>query len=85
MEHHIRSIPAVDWYALVHIEDFTVAGVLAFPPDLSIVCAALHKRHPHQDAALQFTRLNWLAIRDDPDRFRALGMRLWLPPAFADR
>ena len=84
-EHHIRSMPAVRWYALVLIEDFTVAGVLAFPPDLSTVCAALNKWHPRQDSELQFTRLNWVAIRDDPERFRALGMRLWLPPAFVDR
>lgn len=84
-EHHIRSMPAVDCYALVLIEDFTVAGVLAFPPDLSNVCAALNKRHPRQDSELQFTRINWLSIRDNPDRFRALGVRLWLPPAFADR
>ena len=48
-EHCIRSRPGVDWYALVMIEDFTVAGVVAFPPDLTHVCAALGKKHPRQD------------------------------------
>ncbi len=27
-----------------------------------------------------FTRLNWLAIRDDPERFRSDGVRVLLPP-----
>jgi hypothetical protein len=83
-EHCVRSMPGVDWYALVLIEDFTVAGVVAFPPDLTSVCAALGKRHPRQDVELQFTRVNWLAIRDDPQRFRALGVQVWLPPALVD-
>jgi hypothetical protein len=83
-EHCIRCTPGVDWYPLVLIEDFTVLGALAFPPDLTTVCAALHKKHPRQDLELQFTPANWLAIRDDPGRFSALGMRIWLPPNFAE-
>jgi len=83
-EHCVRSKPGVDWYVLVLIEDFVVVAVLAFPPDLTKLCAGLAKRHPRQDVELQFTRANWLAIREQPDRFRALGMRIWLPPDFAD-
>lgn len=82
-EHFVKCVPGVDWYTLVVIEDFTVHGVLAFPSDLTTVCAALGKKHPRQDVELQLTRGNWLAMRDHPDRFRALGMEIWLPPAFA--
>ena len=83
-EHCIRSRPGVDWYALVMIEDFTVAGVVAFPPDLTNVGAALGKKHPRQDVELQFTRVNWLAIRNHPEQFRELGVQIWLPADLAD-
>jgi hypothetical protein len=33
-----------------------------------------------QNKKLQFTRRNFGTIRDDPDRFRQLGMWVWLPP-----
>lgn len=82
-EHCVRSGPGVDWYAVVMIEDFTVAGVVAFPPDLTHVCAALGKKHPRQDVELQFTRVNWLAIRNHPERFRSLGVQIWLPADLA--
>ncbi|MFF7987584.1 hypothetical protein ACFZDK_52505 [Streptomyces sp. NPDC007901] len=79
-EHPVRSIPGVDWYALVVYEAFDVAGVLAFPPDLTEICATLGKRHPGQSTSLQFTRRNWWTIKDDADAYRQLGMRIWLPP-----
>jgi hypothetical protein len=79
-EHLVRSVPGVDWYALVIIEGFQVSGVAAFPAAVGQVCRALGKRHPDQESTLQFGRRNWHAIRDDPDRFRALGVRVWLPP-----
>ncbi|MFF3334104.1 hypothetical protein ACFYWX_31895 [Streptomyces sp. NPDC002888] len=37
-EHTVRSIPGVDWYALVVYEAFAVTGHLAFPPDLTEIC-----------------------------------------------
>jgi hypothetical protein len=79
-EHHIRSLPVADRYALVLFEAFTVTGVLMFPPDLTAIAAALGKRHPGQDTTLQFTRRNWWSIRDRPDVYRRLGVTLWLPP-----
>jgi hypothetical protein len=79
-EHLVRSIPGVDWYALVIIEGFQVSGVAGFPAALGPICRALGKQHPHQDTTLQFGRRSWLAIRDHPQRFRDLGMRIWLPP-----
>jgi hypothetical protein len=79
-EHLVHRIDGVDWYVLVIIEAFAVTGVLAFPTDLTSVCRALGKCHPKQDTTLQFTRTNWMAIRSDPQRFRALRMRVWLPP-----
>lgn len=79
-EHLVRSLPGVDWYVLVIIEGFRVSGVAAFPSGLGPICQALGKKHGDQDTTLQFGRRNWLAICDDPDRFRGLGMRIWLPP-----
>lgn len=76
----MRSVPGVDWYALVIIEGFQVSGVAAFPRTLGPICHALGKRHPDQDTALQFGHRNRLAVRDDPARFRALGMQVRLPP-----
>ncbi len=84
-EHRVYSIPGVALYALVLIEAFAIVGVLVFPTDdLAPICSVLGKRHPQQDQQLQFTRRNWWAIRDDPDRFRALGMRVWLPRLVAE-
>jgi hypothetical protein len=80
-EHLVHLIPGVPLYALVLFEAFEVTGVLVFPTtDLTEICAALGKRHPRQDETLQFTRRNFSAIRDDPQRFRRLGLRIWLPP-----
>lgn len=82
-EHAVRVLPGVDRYALVLFEAFTVTGVVMFPPDLTAICDALGKRHGERDVTLQFTRRNWSAICDDPDRFRALSVRIWLPPLAA--
>jgi hypothetical protein len=79
-EHLVRSLPGVDWYALVIIEGFRVCGMAAFPPNLSTICQAPGKLHGNQDITLQVGRQNWLAISAGPDRFRRLGMRIWLPP-----
>jgi hypothetical protein len=79
-EHHVRTLPGADRYALVLFEAFTVTAVLMFPPNLGPIGGALGKRHPNQDVTLQFTRSNWWAVRDDPERFRGLGMTVWLPP-----
>jgi hypothetical protein len=84
-EHLVRSLPGVAWYALVVIEGFRVSGVVAFPPGLGPICRALGKQHGDQDMTLQFGRSNWLAIRDHADQFRALGMRVWLPPFTGQR
>ncbi|MFB6892821.1 hypothetical protein ACFCX4_26310 [Kitasatospora sp. NPDC056327] len=79
-EHVVKRVPGVHWYVLVLYEAFEVTGVLAFPPDLTDICAALGKRHSDRSATLQFTRRNWWAVRDGADAFRRLGMRVWLPP-----
>lgn len=79
-EHHVRNLPGADRYALVLFEAFTATAVLIFPPDLTAIGAAMGKRHPHQGETLQFTRRNWWSVREDPDRYRELGMTVWLPP-----
>jgi hypothetical protein len=80
-EHLVHRIPGIELYALVMFEAFAATGVLVFPTtDLTEICAALGKHHPRQNKTLQFTRRNFGTIRDDPDRFRQLGMWAWLPP-----
>jgi hypothetical protein len=79
-EHHVRSAAGFELYALVLYEAFSTVAVLVFPSSLGTINEALGKRHPDQDMSLQLTRRNYLAIRDDPDRFRALGMQVWLQP-----
>lgn len=79
-EHLVQTIPGVDRYALVLFEDMHPTGVLTFPPDLAPICSALGKRHPRQGKTLQFTRRNWLQMRDHADVFTRIGMRIRLPP-----
>lgn len=78
--HLVRTLPGVEGYALVIFVALQPVGVLLFPPDLTAICAALRKRHDATDVTLQLTRTNWHTIRDQPERFTALGMQLWLPP-----
>lgn len=80
-EHRVYQIPGVELYALVLFEAFQVVAVLVFPLDgLQPICAALGKRHPDQSGQVQFTRRNWLTIREARPLFESLGMRIWLPP-----
>jgi hypothetical protein len=80
-EHRVYRIPNVELYALAIFETFAVVGVVVFPTDrLAPICAALGKRHPRQDEQLMLTRRIWWAIRDHPDHYQKLGMRVWLPP-----
>jgi hypothetical protein len=78
-EHRVASIDGVDWYVVVLFEAFDVVGVAGFPSDLAEVCRRLGKRHGDQDRTLQFTRRNWLSIRESPQQFVDVGMRVWLP------
>lgn len=80
-EHTVRRIADVDWYALVVIEDFGVSGVAMFPcSGLPAVARALDKHHRDTENTLPLTRANWLAIRNDPDRYKPLGVRVLQPP-----
>jgi hypothetical protein len=79
-EHRVASIDGVDWYVVVLFEAFDVVGVVGFPNDLGEVCRRLEKRHGDLDRTLQFTRRNWLSIRESPHQFVEVGMRVWLPP-----
>lgn len=75
-EHCVKAI-GVDLYALVIFEAFVVVGVLVFPTNrLESICRELGKHHPRQAEELQLTRSNWWTIRDNPERFRNLGMRV---------
>lgn len=85
-EHRVRWVAGADWYAVVLIEDFVVTGVLMFPTGgLSPIGTALGKRGAGAlDDGWDLTRVNWVSIRDDASRFRALGMRVLLPPEFTE-
>jgi hypothetical protein len=64
-----------DWYALVVFEDLSPTTLYMFPSeDLSDICSALKKRHKGQEKYLSFTGGNHKAMREDPDRFRELGV-----------
>ncbi|GAA2845547.1 hypothetical protein Acy02nite_47040 [Actinoplanes cyaneus] len=79
-EHTVHAHPEVAYYALVLFEAFTVTGVLVLPiAQLSAVHAELGKRHSRGEGELQLTRRNWQTILDDPERFRAHGVRIWPP------
>jgi len=83
--HSVRRVVGADWYAVVVLENFVVSGVLMFPTDrLDVLGVALGKRGkmPLADG-WDLTRTSWLRIRDEPDTFRRLGMRVLLPPNFA--
>ena len=83
-EHPVCRIPGADRYTIVLIEDFTVTGVLMLPSaGPAPIGAALNKRGALAlEAGWDLTRVNWVAIRDQADRCRALGIRVLLPPEF---
>lgn len=67
-----------DWYALVIFEDLSPTTIYVFPSaNLNPICTALKKRHKGQDRYLSFTWGNHKAMREDPDRFRELGVRIF--------
>jgi hypothetical protein len=67
-----------DWYALVVYEDLSPTTIHMFPSaDLTPICSALEKRHEDQAMYLRFTWGNHRAIRENPARFEALGMRFF--------
>jgi hypothetical protein len=80
--HRVQPLARADWYAIVVIVDFAVTGVLTFPNGrLGPIGAALGKRGrmPLEDG-WDLSRTSWLSVRDRPDEFRRLGMRVHLPP-----
>jgi len=82
-EHVVYRIPGVDYYALVIIEDFAVAGVVVFPcQQLGPVASALGKRHADMENTVQFTCANWRSICADADRYRSLGVQVYVPEDF---
>lgn len=76
-EHHVRSLPGVDQYAVVIFEAFELKAVLVFAADLTGVCARLGKRHPRQESELQLTRRNYEAICQDADAYDQLGVEVF--------
>jgi hypothetical protein len=77
--HVIEPTDDMDWWALVVFLDLRPVVVHLFPRgDLTRFCEALGKRHGNQTATLQFTKTNHRDICADPDKYRALGMRVFL-------
>ena len=77
-EHPVQPIPGVAWYTLVLFEGGAATGVVSFLLELEPACAPLGKRYPSQDKMLQFRRRKGWNIWDDAERFRALGLRVWV-------
>jgi len=68
-----------DKYALVYYEDLKPKAVFIFPRNnLDKICKALGKRHGKTDTELQFTKTNYLDLTTNPNRFRRLGVDIYL-------
>ncbi len=79
-EHIISFAAETDDYAIVFFEAFEVCSAIVFRREtIGLVCNALKKRHPNQEASLQLTQKNYKAIVQDPKRFEALGAICFLP------
>jgi hypothetical protein len=77
--HTIEPNDGMDWYALVIYLDLSPVAVYMFPSgDLTAICQALGKRDDDQATMLQFTKTNHRDISADPEKFEALGMRVFL-------
>jgi len=64
-----------DRYALVLFEGLEPLALLVFDGDhMAAVGAALAKRHGDQEHVLQLTRANYVTLKDNPERFAALGV-----------
>lgn len=80
-EHSIQVSELMDSYAIVIFEALLPQAVIVFPVrNLAAIGTKLHKRHGNLDTTLQFTRANYRQIRKDAAGFKALGVRLYLPP-----
>ena len=68
-----------DKYALVYYEDLSPKGVFVFQKKgLEKVCKALGKRHGNTETELQFTKNNYRDLTLNPDKFRKLGVEIFL-------
>lgn len=83
-EHVVRSVPGVDRYALVILEDLAVSAVLVFPAGLTRVGAHLVKHHREQATTLQLTRRDFVRLLADPVAAEAAGVQIWTPADLRD-
>jgi hypothetical protein len=82
-EHCVQVSSLMDSYAIVIFEALLPQAIIVFPArNLAAVGVKLGKRHGNLDTTLQFTRANYHQIRKDPAGFKALGVHLYLPPAW---
>ena len=68
-----------DKYALVYYEELSPKGVFVFQKEgLDKVCKALGKRHGNTETELQFTINNYRDLTSNPDKFRNIGVEIFL-------
>lgn len=83
--HEIQISELMDIYAIVYFESLLPKSIIFFPThNLAEIGKALGKRHGNLDTKLQFTRTNHRYILDHPETLKALGVRLFLPPTWAE-
>ena len=71
----------MDSYAIVIFEALLPQAIVIFPArNLAAVGMALGKRHSNLDITLQFTQVNYRQICNSVNRFKSLGVRLYLAP-----
>lgn len=68
-----------DEYALVYYEELSPRAVFVFSKQgLDKVCKVLGKRHGKTDMELQFTKTNYRDLVRNPDKFKKLGVQVFL-------
>jgi hypothetical protein len=76
-EHLVAMDEHLDAYALVIFIDLLPESIIVFRGDLTKLCSYLGKRHPRQDVTVQFTRRNYLRLRDGSDRPDGIGVEIF--------
>lgn len=80
-EHQVHVTEGMDHYAIVIFESLLPQAVVILPArNLTAVGTALNKRHGDLDTTLQFTQANYRKICADVNKFKTLGVQLYLAP-----
>jgi len=84
-EHPVKVTDLMDSYAIVFFESLLPMAAIVLPRvGLKAIGEALAKRHPKLESTLQVTQANYSRLISERSAFRALGVRLFFPPSWAE-